>query len=42
MCIRDRIAGSRLVVFDDLGHVPHEENPARTVAPVKDFLLALK
>ena len=33
-----RIAGSRLVVFDDLGHVPHEEDPARTVAPVLDFL----
>lgn len=32
------IAGSRLVMFDDLGHVPHEEDPARTVAPVKDFL----
>jgi pimeloyl-ACP methyl ester carboxylesterase len=33
-----RIAGSQLVVFDDLGHVPHEEDPARTVAPVKAFL----
>jgi len=33
-----RIAGSRLVTFDDLGHVPHEEDPARTVVPVKDFL----
>lgn len=32
------IPGSRLVVFDDLGHVPHEEDPARTVAPVKEFL----
>lgn len=32
------IAGSRLVVFDDLGHVPHEEDPARTVAVVKPFL----
>ncbi len=27
-----------LVVFDDLGHVPHEEDPARTVAAVVDFL----
>jgi len=35
--VRD-IAGSRLVVFDDLGHVPHEEDPARTVAVVKKFL----
>jgi pimeloyl-ACP methyl ester carboxylesterase len=32
------ISGSRLVVFDDLGHVPHEEDPDRTVAAVKDFL----
>lgn len=32
------IAGSRLVVFDDLGHVPHEEDPVRTVAVVKAFL----
>lgn len=35
---RTRIAGSRLVVFDDLGHVPHEEDPARTVVPVREFL----
>lgn len=32
------IAGSKLVVFDDLGHVPHEEDPGRTVAVVKAFL----
>jgi pimeloyl-ACP methyl ester carboxylesterase len=32
------IAGSRLVVFDALGHVPHEESPLETVAVVKDFL----
>jgi pimeloyl-ACP methyl ester carboxylesterase len=32
------IAGSELVVFDDLGHVPHEEDPARTVAVVQAFL----
>jgi len=32
------IAGSKLVVFDDLGHVSHEEDPARTVAEVKRFL----
>lgn len=32
------IRASRLVRFDDLGHVPHEEDPARTVAVVKDFL----
>jgi len=32
------IAGSRLVVFDGLGHVPHEEDPAATVAAVQSFL----
>lgn len=35
---QQQIAGSTLIVFDDLGHVPHEEDPARTVVPVKDFL----
>jgi pimeloyl-ACP methyl ester carboxylesterase len=32
------IAGSRLVVFPGLGHVPHEEDAQTTVAPVRDFL----
>lgn len=32
------IAGSRLVMFNDLGHVPHEEDPVRTAAAVKKFL----
>ena len=32
------IAGSLLVVFDTLGHIPHEEDPAATVLPVKAFL----
>ena len=32
------IPGSQRVVFDDLGHVPHEEDPLRTVAAVKAFL----
>jgi pimeloyl-ACP methyl ester carboxylesterase len=32
------ISGSKLAIFDNLGHVPHEEDPARTVAAVKDFL----
>lgn len=34
------VAGSRLVLFDDLGHVPHEEDPARTVAAAREFLAA--
>ncbi|MGA7328304.1 MAG: alpha/beta hydrolase [Rhodomicrobium sp.] len=32
------IAGSKLVIFDDLGHAPEEEDPAKTVAAVKQFL----
>jgi pimeloyl-ACP methyl ester carboxylesterase len=34
------IAGSRLVLFDELGHVPQEEDPARTVAALQAFLRA--
>ncbi|HEY6134485.1 MAG TPA: alpha/beta fold hydrolase [Rubrivivax sp.] len=33
-----RIADSELVVLDGLGHVPQEEDPARSVVPVKAFL----
>ncbi len=32
------IAGSRRVIFDELGHVPQEEDPARTVAVMEVFL----
>ncbi len=32
------IRGAQRVRFDDLGHVPHEEDPARTVAVVSAFL----
>ena len=32
------IVGSLQVIFDDLGHVPHEEDPARTLAAVMSFL----
>ncbi len=35
---RRDIAGSELVVFPELGHVPHEEDPAATAAAVKRFL----
>jgi len=34
------IKHSTLLVFDELGHVPHEEDPARTVAAVQQFLVA--
>lgn len=33
-----RIPGSRLVVLAGLGHVPQEEDPARSLEPVKAFL----
>jgi pimeloyl-ACP methyl ester carboxylesterase len=33
-----RIPGSRRIVYDDLGHVPQEEDAARTVAAVREFL----
>ena len=33
-----RIAGSRRVQLDDLGHVPQEEDPLRSVEPVKAFI----
>jgi pimeloyl-ACP methyl ester carboxylesterase len=32
------IAGSQLVMFDALGHVPHEEDPAATLKLVRAFL----
>lgn len=32
------IAGSKLVIFDALGHVPQEEDPAATLVPVREFL----
>jgi pimeloyl-ACP methyl ester carboxylesterase len=32
------VRGARLVVFDSLGHVPQEEDPARTVQAVLTFL----
>jgi len=32
------IAGSTLAIFDDLGHAPEEEDPARTVEVVRRFL----
>lgn len=33
-----RIPGSRRVMFEQLGHVPQEEDPASTLVPVKQFL----
>ena len=36
--LQKRIAGSQRLVFDPLGHVPQEEDPAATVRPVQAFL----
>ncbi|RQO63479.1 alpha/beta hydrolase [Paucibacter sp. KBW04] len=36
------IVGSRLVMLPGLGHVPQEEDPAASLAPVLDFLHTLK
>ena len=33
------IVGSQLIVFDDLGHVPQEEDPQRTVQALRKFLV---
>ncbi|MES2818532.1 MAG: alpha/beta fold hydrolase [Pseudomonadota bacterium] len=35
---KQAIPGSRLVLFDALGHVPHEEDPGLTVAAVRGFI----
>lgn len=32
------IRQSRLVVFDDLGHLPHQEDPQRSVAALQQFI----
>ena len=36
------IANSQLRIFEDVGHVLHEEDPLATVAVVKDFLAQTK
>ena len=38
LAARRDIAGSRAIRFEDLGHVPHEEDAARTVVAVQSFL----
>ncbi len=37
-CLHDNIRGSRLVVIDDCGHIPHEERPQETWAAIEKFL----
>jgi pimeloyl-ACP methyl ester carboxylesterase len=35
------IPGSQMIVYDGLGHIPMEEDPARTAADVQRFLSGL-
>jgi len=37
--LHKRIAGSRLEILEDCGHLPHEEDPERVNALIADFLL---
>ena len=34
----DAIRDARLMTYDDLGHIAHEEDPARTLGDVRAFL----
>jgi len=36
------LANVRLVTFPDLGHLPQEEAPARSLPPVREFLLGTR
>lgn len=36
-----RITGSTLTIFENLGHIPMEEDPKETIKPVKEFLADL-
>jgi pimeloyl-ACP methyl ester carboxylesterase len=36
--IHQEIPGSRLIVFRECGHIPHEEYPERFTEMVSDFL----
>jgi len=36
--LHEAIYHSELIIYDDLGHVPMEEDPARTIADVREFL----
>lgn len=38
----DAIAGSQVIVYDGVGHVPQEENPAQSVADLRAFMLEVE
>ena len=37
--LHEAIDHSRLIIYEDLGHVPMEEDPERTITDVKEFLM---
>jgi pimeloyl-ACP methyl ester carboxylesterase len=37
-----RLANTQLVIYDDLGHIPMEEDPQRSAADVLAFLHQLR
>lgn len=37
--LHEAITHSELIIYDDLGHVPMEEDPDRTIEDVKEFLI---
>ncbi len=37
--LHEAITHSELIIYDDLGHVPMEEDPERTIADVREFLM---
>ena len=37
-CFQRDIAHSKLITYDDLGHIPMEEDPKRTAADARHFL----
>lgn len=37
--LHEAIAHSELIIYDDLGHVPMEEDPERTISDVREFLM---
>jgi pimeloyl-ACP methyl ester carboxylesterase len=39
--LHDAISHSKLIIYDDLGHVPMEEEPLRTIADVREFLMRI-
>lgn len=39
--LHDAITHSELIIYDDLSHVPMEEDPVRTISDVREFLMRM-